>query len=272
MSAAPAEKIIKRYVTSDEKLPYKTRGFYLSVKMDHRKIPQFIAQLTANEKSVWPVEILRVQMSRLHEDDASFGGGGYPGGGGMRTSMGYPGAMGAGLMGPGGPMSALGGRRDEDDDFDVVGNSRSFGSAANSMQTMQRTKEAQESLDIALRDPYMAQVTLCGVFTMYRKVEEPKEESVPESSSALGETDVAEGASNSEDSINSEAATIESAGPEMSDSAASPEGTTEAEAAPATEPSLDPVDSAVPGAIEGAGDDSSPPETDAGTKPENDDK
>ena len=127
-------------------------------------------------------------------------------------------------------------------------------------------KEAQESLDIALRDPYMAQVTLCGVFTMYRKVEEPKEEPAPESTSAPADTETAEG------SNNSEAASIESAGPEMSDSATPAEGTTEAEAAPATEPPLDPVDSAVPATIEGAGDDSSPPKTDDGTKPENEEK
>ena len=275
VSSAPAETVIKRYVKSDESLPYKTRGFYLSVKMDHRKIPQFIAQLTANEKSVWPVEILRVQMSRLHEDDSSFGGGGYPGGGGMRMGGGYPGATGAGPMGPGGPMSALGGRRDEDDAFDSFTNQRSFGTsgnAANSMQNMQRMKEVQESLDIALKDPYMAQVTLCGVFTMYRKVEEPKEEPAPDSTSAPAETETADGANNSEDPNSSEAATIENAGPEMSDPASSTEGTAEADAAPATEASLDPVDNVNPGATEGAGDDSSPPETDAGTKPENEQK
>ncbi|WP_397571756.1 hypothetical protein [Schlesneria sp. T3-172] len=212
MGSSQSEKVIKRYVTQDESLPYKTRGFYMSVKMDHRKIPQFISELTANEKSVWPVEILRVQMSRLHEDDATYASGFSGGSAGMR--MGAAGGMTGGPMGGGpmGAMSTLGGGGD--DEYDAFINTRSFGNRnpATSMQLMQKVKESQESLDIALRDPYMAQVTLCGVFTMYKKVEETKVEADSESTSSPQEADSSEESEASEAADNSEAG-----GPEMSD-------------------------------------------------------
>lgn len=281
MGSGQVESVIKRYVTSDENLPYKTRGFYLSVKMDHRKIPQLIAELTANEKSVWPVQILRVQMSRLHEDDVTFSSG-YSGGGGMRMGPGGPMGMGmgmgmAGSMGAGGPMSALGGVRDRDDEYDQFTNSRSFNNGNMSPQTMLKVKESQESLDIALRDPYMAQVTLCGVFTMYKKVEEPKEEAAPESTSAAGESEATEEAGSGEGD-NPDAAASESAGPEMSDRSLSAEGSEAPEVLGTTETSEkaempgDVPEGGAPEAVEGAGDDSTPLKTDGEEKPENEEK
>ena len=50
------------------------------------------------------------------------------------------------------------------------------GPAAGSAANLLQQRAAAELLDIALKDPYMAQVTVCGVFTMYRKVEQPKVE------------------------------------------------------------------------------------------------
>ena len=163
------EKAVKRYVSNEESLPYKTRGFYISVKMDHRRIPQFLAELTANDKSVWPVEILRVQMSRLHEADS-------PGStmGGMGGVPEYATRMppGQGSMGLGGVMPQPGGVDDGLSGFTESLTGPAAGSAANLLQQ----RAAAELLDIALKDPYMAQVTVCGVFTMYRKVEQPKVE------------------------------------------------------------------------------------------------
>ena len=166
---AATETVVKRYVSNEERLPYKTRGFYLSVKMDHRRIPQFLAELTANDKSVWPVEILRVQMSRLHEADS-------PGStmGGMGGVPEYATRMppGQGSMGLGGVMPQPGGVDDGLSGFTESLTGPAAGSAANLLQQ----RAAAELLDIALKDPYMAQVTVCGVFTMYRKVEQPKVE------------------------------------------------------------------------------------------------
>ena len=47
-SPSSAESNYRRYVDDDPALPYKTRGFYLSVVMDHRRVPELIAALTAN--------------------------------------------------------------------------------------------------------------------------------------------------------------------------------------------------------------------------------
>lgn len=55
-----------RYVDFNPDTPYVTRGFYLEVIMDHRQAPELFAQLT---KSSWPVEIKRMQMSELTEQD-----------------------------------------------------------------------------------------------------------------------------------------------------------------------------------------------------------
>ena len=184
--SAVAETVVKRYVSDVPGTPYKTRGFYLSVKMDHRRIPQLIAELTANDKTVWPVTILRVQMTRLHEDD-SIGGGSGGGYGSSRMTQGYPGAMasgegGGGAMGPlgkgAGLKGAFGGSNPAasgNDDFAAFTSlGSSGGSGGNAVKSAQLIA-AQTLLENTLRDPYMAQVTLCGVFTMYRKVEESAE-------------------------------------------------------------------------------------------------
>jgi hypothetical protein len=179
-----AETVVKRYVSDDQSRPFKTRGFYLSVKMDHRRIPQLIAELTANEKSVWPIEILRVQMSRLHEDDATFAGGGSSGpmaaAGGMgmqmqakmamsmRPSAGADEGLSSAMLG----MSGAAGGAEEFPAFSTAGTLG--GGATKSPQAI----AAQSVLENTLKDPYMAQVTLCGVFTMYRKVEEPEKPAV----------------------------------------------------------------------------------------------
>ena len=175
---AATETVVKRYVSNEERLPYKTRGFYLSVKMDHRRIPQFLAELTANDKSVWPVEILRVQMSRLHEDDSpsSLSSSSSSVGADYASRM-PPGQL---PMGLGGPLSGSANGDDGISGFTESLSGPAAGSAANLLQQ----KAAQELLDIALKDPYMAQVTVCGVFTMYRKVELPKVEPVVETKPA----------------------------------------------------------------------------------------
>ena len=189
MPAATAEPVVKRYVSDEPAKPFKTRGFYLSVKMDHRRIPQLIAELTANDKSVWPVEIVRVQMSRLHEDDSLGGGAGS-----MRSGRSFPGAMGSdessgsamaaqmaqGALGafPGGGGGFPGGGGGGADEFaGFTSNTPGGAAAAKSPQAML----AQSVLENTLKDPYMAQVTICGFFTMYRKVEEPEAKPAPTS-------------------------------------------------------------------------------------------
>ena len=211
-----AEKAVKRYVSNEDRLPYKTRGFYISVKMDHRRIPQFLAELTANDKSVWPVEILRVQMSRLHEDDSP-------------SSFASPGAdygsrmpPGQGSMGMGGPNGQPGGADDGISGF----TESASGPAASSAASLLQQKATAELLDIALRDPYMAQVTVCGVFTMYRKVDLPKAEPAAETKPATPATE----------------STEETPTPDATGAVAGDEKTaTDSEPQAAAEPSAEPV-------------------------------
>ena len=150
--AANKGKPVERYVTKVEN-SYRTRGFYLSVKMDHQKIPQLIAELTANDRSVFPVEIIRVQMSRLHEDIASSTtpAAGIPGQGNIRRNRGIDDTNFAMPGGQPGQGRALQPGTTEDGDQVLV---------------------AKASLDKALSNPAIAQVAICGIFTLYQEVKE----------------------------------------------------------------------------------------------------
>ncbi len=174
---------IKRYIQTDAQLPYRQRGFYLSVKMDHTKIPLLLAELTSNEKTAWPVEIKRVQMSRLNEDDSA--GGKSPGssmlggsGGGMREKMSgmMPGMRrptgGAG-PGSGGYPGAANPEEDLNPFAELSGSSKQSG--ASDVTVLKRADEAKAEFENALSDPVMAQVTICGVITIFNPVKEPEE-------------------------------------------------------------------------------------------------
>ena len=60
-----AGRAVRRYI-EDEELPFKTRGFYLKVVMDHRKIPELT---TALSNLPFPVRIVRVHWAIVHADD-----------------------------------------------------------------------------------------------------------------------------------------------------------------------------------------------------------
>ena len=188
----------ERYVNKEDNYPYKTRGFYLSVKMDHRKIPELIAELTANENTILPIEILRVQMTRLQEDEVdkvpdSRGPGLRPGGPLAGAPLGG---------GPGGSLAAAAasgrvgrGSLVVNDDDDPGSGARMGGRAGmgggmrgSITATLPRDGanydrlDAQRASEIAAAeatfkkvtsDPNLAQVAICGVFLLYKKIEEP---------------------------------------------------------------------------------------------------
>lgn len=90
-SAAPKKRYLK------ETPQWKTRGFYMKLAIDHRKLPDVLSGLTNAE---WPVRIVRVQQVDMHMEDLVDAGGGAGGTGA------FPGAF------PGGspmPMGAAGG-------------------------------------------------------------------------------------------------------------------------------------------------------------------
>lgn len=156
-----AANSVRRYIDDDAALPYKTRGFYMTVIMDHRKIPSLIAELSASEKSAWPVEILRVQMVRLHDNDidSRSGGAGGAGGFGPVAGGGRPG-MGPGAGPQGFPTLNSGGESDPSREGAVNDNPNAASQAA----------AGAAALDAALQDPFMARVAICGIITLYKEV------------------------------------------------------------------------------------------------------
>ena len=137
----------KRYVDYDENQPYKRRGFYIKVIMDHTKVPDLIAELM---NSPFPVEIVRVQQVWLSDSASPSGGGGASPFGGAGTSFGgspYP-AGGAGGGAGGAPT-----------DEAVAGATGAFA---------QPVASGTSSSGTAMSDPNLAQVAILGVWTLYR--------------------------------------------------------------------------------------------------------
>lgn len=181
---AAAVSTVRRYIEDDATLPFKTRGFYMTLIMDHRKIPSLIAELTASEKSAWPVEVVRVQMVRLHDDDIGSGiagggssggypGGGYPGGrgssGGISISSilsntgtgatGFPGGSSGGYDDtPTAPMSSV-----------PPGGYGAPGTNNNNPATSPAAA-GLAALESSLQDPFMARVAILGYITLYKEV------------------------------------------------------------------------------------------------------
>ena len=190
--AASAAAGPRRYIEDDAALPFKTRGFYMTLVMDHQKIPGLIAELSASGKSPWPVEVIRVQMVRIHdneiESNGGVGGGGAfgpgPGGGGGGGSSGAINlqsllsstSSGGGGGGSGMSTSSFGGTLPMGVPSSGPGSTPGAVSfdpnnpdAANSA-TMNQAQAAIALLENALQEPFMARVSIAGIFTLYKEV------------------------------------------------------------------------------------------------------
>lgn len=163
----------KRYI--EETPRYKTRGFYMEVVMDHRQLPEFISELS---DSGWPLRVIRVQA--VDRDLSDVGGGvvGLGAGGMSSPGMGGRGGMmpgGRGGVMPGGrggvmPPSMMSGPRPSrgDDDLPTRSTTRptmpKVGIAAGEAGM---TGEGAVDLQVAMSDPYLVNVALSGVITLY---------------------------------------------------------------------------------------------------------
>lgn len=168
---AAAASTVRRYIEDDKALPYVSRGFYMTVIMDHRKIPSLVAELSASEKSAWPVEIVRIQMVRLHDDDVdsrgvpgSSGGYGPPGGrpNFSLNSLSSGGGSSSGFPGPAG--------FDSDSAGAAFGDPSQSGPGNQNTAALSQAAAATAALEGALQDPFMARVAICGIITLYREV------------------------------------------------------------------------------------------------------
>lgn len=152
-SASPAQSpggttsLSKRYIDEDEKQPYKRRGFYIKVVMDHTKVPDLIAELM---NSPFPVEIVRVQQVWLSDSATPSGGGGASPFGGL-------GPGGFASFNPTGGGDVAAGNATGADDF----NSGASG-------TFARPGASGTTSQSAMSDPNLAHVAILGVWTLYR--------------------------------------------------------------------------------------------------------
>jgi hypothetical protein len=87
--------VVKRYIHDTPE--YRTRGFYMKVAIDHRRLPDFLAGLT---NAPWGIRITRVHQMDMQPDDLVEAAGNAPGG----FAAGMPGATPGGFPGPANPL------------------------------------------------------------------------------------------------------------------------------------------------------------------------
>lgn len=205
----------KRYVDDAPELPYKTRAFKIAVVMDHRQLPEFLVELT---NSPFPVNIERVHWAEKNPDPLyASNRGGYSGMGGMDGMDGSyapPGAgFGSSMSGSRGPMGGAsrgrsmmpGSGMSRPGRTPMLGRSGGpMGSSSGLSGGPMGMMSGMEGMDgfgggsgattgndpysQAMMDPYLADVVIGGVMTIYRSPQDV-ETSVAEAVS--GSTDAA---------------------------------------------------------------------------------
>lgn len=167
-----------RYVDDDESSPFRTRAFVLGVVMDQKVLPEFLAELS---RSDWPIQIIRVQTETINPEQLSLANTRLtrPGMGGIRPGMGG--------INPGG--SSFGGSSPFDSIDDGGGSSYGVGGSESPFSSGRPTGRVPRTsipgvaagggrtnaaglVQQAMSDPYLAQVWIGGLITLFRPVEE----------------------------------------------------------------------------------------------------
>jgi hypothetical protein len=141
----------KRYIDKTDR--YVTRGFYMELVMDHRQLPEFISELS---DSPWPLRVIRVQA--VDRDLADIDAGNVVGMGGagmtsrkkMMTSANMANALPPRAGGEGGA-----GRLPPRVTGPLAGGEGGV------------TSGDAVNLQVALSDPYLVNVAISGMFTLY---------------------------------------------------------------------------------------------------------
>ena len=164
----------RRYIVSDPAVPYRTRAFQLRLALDHREIPNMLAQLS---NCAWPVEIVRVHyVEGVKPTGPTASGGGTRGGrtrgfrddDAPRTPFG--GGVGIGArrppgFGPGVRPPTLGGPT----------------------APTRPGPDASDPYQVAMSDPYLATVVIGGVMTIYKPRPEAELPDEPADPAAAGD-------------------------------------------------------------------------------------
>jgi len=145
----PAAK--RRYIADRKSLPYRTRGFRLTVVIRQEALPELLEQLT---NGAWPTEIVRIHQAEFKSETVtgwSMGAGGFQGGG----------YSGAGFQAGG--YNSFSTRRG------------SYGANRGSQARRQRPKERaipKDRAQASLTDKFLVQVSIAGIKTLYNRPEE----------------------------------------------------------------------------------------------------
>lgn len=192
MGGAGNEDVGRRYIDNEDGAPYRTRGFKLTVVMDHRKVPDLYAQLTSSERSPWPVKILRMNIADFKEADSfgGGGGGGMPGmpgmAGGGRPFTANGGGPGAFPGGAGGRFPAGGGLPKPGGLPGGMGNAGGRGKFRGDREDGFPSNLTGGAIDDPMEKPGLARVTFVGLITLYN--EPPQAESTSAPGAAPAET------------------------------------------------------------------------------------
>ncbi len=146
---------VKRYIDFDENQKYKRRGFYIKLVMDHRKVPDLLAELM---NSPFPVEIIRVHQVKYSDSGNSSGGAGGVMAGG--TAAGF----GGGLK-PSSSADAAGGSAPASTGFGEDEGS-GLGKSGSGLSTA-RSGAGGSGSAAAMAEPTLAHVAILGVWTLY---------------------------------------------------------------------------------------------------------
>ena len=150
--APTAKSTVKRYLDDDETQKFKRRGFYIKLVMDHRKIPEFLAELMT---SPFPVEIVRVHQVWISDSNAS-----SPlGGSAMATFSSSGGSSSGSSSGSGNPLGFGASETDETSAVAGLGAAGSSGPRPGALGAAGQTPSA---------DPNLASVSILGIWTLYR--------------------------------------------------------------------------------------------------------
>ncbi len=150
--APTAKSTVKRYLDDDETQKFKRRGFYIKLVMDHRKIPEFLAELM---NSPFPVEIVRVHQVWFSDNNAN-----SPlGGSSMATFSSSGGSSSSSSSGSSNPLGFAAAETDETSTAAGLGASGSSGPRSGALGAAGQTPSA---------DPNLASVSILGIWTLYR--------------------------------------------------------------------------------------------------------
>jgi len=170
----PTKIKAKRYI--DENPKWKTRGFYIVLAVDHRRLPDLLVNLT---NQAWPITIKRVHQKDLYPELLADAGGGAAGaappGGGASALGGMPGGIPGGMPGGmplrpamGSTLGHSGGGRGSAADGGPLGAPMPFrppmGEGGGGIGA---TPADQSQASTAMNDPMLAQVAISGVITIY---------------------------------------------------------------------------------------------------------